>query len=135
MPGLWRNQLLIVDPPADVTARFRLEDDVAVLYTAQHRAAAADTGLPKVQTMPGGVAHLRVGEHFLDLYVQRQSVVVHFPALGIVAGGDFGSDVAATPAGARLRRDGRTGDAAAAGPAGEGAEFSALRASLRGHGR
>ncbi len=93
MQGLWRNQLLIIDPPADVTARFRLEDDVAVLYTAQRRAAAADTGLPKVQTMPGGVAHLRVGEHFLDLYVQRQSVVVHFPALGIVAGGDFGSDV------------------------------------------
>lgn len=86
---LGRSQLLVVDPPADLTARFRLEDDVAVLFTGAPRAI----GLPTVQTVPGGVAHLRVGDHFLDLYVQRSSVVVCIPALGLVAGGGFGSDV------------------------------------------
>jgi hypothetical protein len=85
---LGRSQLLVVDPPDDLTTRFRLEDDVAVLFTGAPRAI----GLPAVQTMPGGVAHLRVGNHLLDLYVQRSSVVLGIPALGLVAGGGFGSD-------------------------------------------
>jgi hypothetical protein len=85
---LWQDQLLIVDPPADVTDRFRLEGDVATLFTGEPVA----TGLPVVQTMPGGVAHLRVGEHFLDVYVQRNGVVVHLPAVGVTLAGAFGSD-------------------------------------------
>lgn len=36
------NHLLLIDPPADVQRRFRLEGDVAVLHTG----AAADVGLP-----------------------------------------------------------------------------------------
>jgi hypothetical protein len=39
------------------------------------------------------VAHLRIGQHFLDLYSQQESAVVHLPALGIICGGNFGSDV------------------------------------------
>jgi hypothetical protein len=87
--SLWRDQLLIVDPPADVTTRFRLEGDVAVLFTG----AAFDAGLPLIQTIAGGVAHIRIGEHFLDVYVQPAGTVVYLPATGVVLGGDLGSDV------------------------------------------
>jgi len=83
-------QLLLIDPPPDVRQRFKLEGDVAVLATG----APLDVGLPQLQTVAGGVAHLRVGEHFLDIYTQSQGAVVHLPALGILCGGLFGSDAA-----------------------------------------
>lgn len=86
--ALLQDHLLIVDPPADVTERFRLGGDIATLFTGE----PVVTGLPVVQTMPGGVAHLRVGEHFLDVYVQRNGVVVHLPAVGVTLGGALGSD-------------------------------------------
>jgi hypothetical protein len=45
-----------------------------------------------LQTQAGGVAHVRIGDHFLDLYSQRHATIVHLPALGILCGGEFGSD-------------------------------------------
>ena len=85
---LGRSQLLVLDPPDDLITRFRLEDDAAVIFTGAPRSV----GLPVVQTVAGGVAHLRIGDHFLDIYVQQNGVVLHIPALGIIAGGGFGSD-------------------------------------------
>jgi hypothetical protein len=91
--GLWRDQLLIVDPPPDLHARFRLEGDVAVLFTeTRSDAETLSAGLARVQTVPGGLAHIRLGEHFLDVYSQQASSVVHLPALGILLGGAYGSD-------------------------------------------
>ncbi|HRW05551.1 MAG TPA: hypothetical protein P5121_10670 [Caldilineaceae bacterium] len=84
-----REQLLIVDPPQDITARFRLDGDVAVLHTGEVPA----TALPQVQTQAGGVAHIRVGAHFLDIYSQQHGNIVYLPTLGILCGGGFGSDV------------------------------------------
>ena len=83
-----QDQLLVVDPPHDLTARFNLPVQTAVLYTGP----AEPVGVPAVQTMPGGVAHLRVGDHFLDVYSQRESAVIHLPAVGMILGGDVGSD-------------------------------------------
>jgi len=82
------DQLLLIDPPADVRQRFKLEGDLAVLFTGK----AEEVGLPALQTAAGGVAHIRIGEHFLDIYTQRQGAIVHLPALGILCGGHFGSD-------------------------------------------
>jgi len=82
-------QLLLIDPPQDVTERFRLDGNVAMLGTGK----ASDFALPQLQTEAGGVAHIRIGAHFLDIYSQRQSNIVYLPALGILCGGDFGSDV------------------------------------------
>jgi hypothetical protein len=82
-------QLLVIDPPADISRRFRLGNQVAALFTAMPESSA----IPLLQTIPGGVAHLRIGDHFLDIYSQQQSALVHLPALGIICGGDFGSDV------------------------------------------
>lgn len=83
------DRLLLIDPPADAMQRFRLEGDVALLFTG----APIDMGLPQVRTEAGGVAHIRVGDHFLDIYSQQGSDIVHFPALGVLCSGDFGSDV------------------------------------------
>ena len=85
--GRSRAHLLIVDPPADAPERFRLEE-AAALYTGDRPQAA----LPQVELLPGGVAHLRVGEHFLDVYVQRAGVVVYLPAVGVLLSGNYGSD-------------------------------------------
>ncbi|MEZ4725822.1 MAG: hypothetical protein R3E79_01670 [Caldilineaceae bacterium] len=84
-----QDQLLLIDPPADVATRFRLPTETAVLFTGEPTA----TGLTQVETKAGGVAHLRIGEHFLDLYAQQSSAVVSLPALGLICGGSFGSDV------------------------------------------
>lgn len=86
--GRPRAYLLIVDPPADAPERFQLEEEVAALYTSSRPQAA----LPQVELLPGGVAHLRVGDHFLDVYVQHAGVVVHLPAVGVLLSGDYGSD-------------------------------------------
>ncbi len=83
-----QDQLLVIDPPADIATRFRVEGDAAVLFTG----TPEDVALPTVQTQPGGVAHIRVGTHYLDIYSQAQSNIVFLPALGILCGGHFGSD-------------------------------------------
>ena len=84
------DRLLIIDPPADVSARFGVAEETATLSTC----AGQDVGLPRVQTLPGGVAHINVGQHLLDVYSQRHATLVHFPAIGILCGGTFGSDLA-----------------------------------------
>jgi hypothetical protein len=81
------DQMLIVDPPEDVTARFRLPANVAALQTC----AASPLRLPVVQTVPGGTSHIRVGEHFLDVHATQSGALVHLPALGILCSGCFGS--------------------------------------------
>jgi hypothetical protein len=90
--GLWRDQLLVIDPPHDLETRFRLDGDVAVLFTAADEPAVAGGGPARVQTMAGGVAHIRIGEHFLDVYSQRAGAIVHLPAIGMLLGGVYGSD-------------------------------------------
>ena len=82
------DHLLIVDPPADAPERFRLEEDVAALYTGARPRAA----LPEVELRAGGVAHLRVGDHFLDVYVQKAGVIAYLPAVGVLLSGDYASD-------------------------------------------
>ncbi len=82
------DQLLLIDPPADVRQRFTLEGNIAVLFTGE----AQEVGLPQMQTVAGGIAHVRIGEHFLDIYTRQQGAVVHLPTLGILCGGSFGSD-------------------------------------------
>ena len=92
--GLWRDQLLVIDPPTDLAARFRLAGDVAILFThARPDADAIAAGHARVQTMAGGRAHIRLGEHYLDIYAQAAGCVVHLPALGIMLGGVYGSEV------------------------------------------
>ena len=84
------DRLLIIDPPDDVGARFDVADDTATLFTS----ATRDVGLPLVQTQPGGVAHINVGQHLLDIYSQQHANLICFPAMGIICGGCFGSDLA-----------------------------------------
>ncbi len=84
-----QEQLLIIDPPGDASSRFKLEGAVAVLFTDPDR----EIDLPRLTAAREGVAHIQVGQHFLDVYNQPHSTIVHLPALGIICGGDFGSDV------------------------------------------
>ncbi len=49
--------------------------------------------LPLVHTVPGGVAHIRLGDHYVDIYSQKHSNVVVLPALGIICSGQFASNV------------------------------------------
>ena len=89
LPGS-ADKLLIIDPPVDVSARFGVAEETAALFTGPGQ----DVGLPRVRTRPGGVAHINVGQHLLDIYSQRHANLVHFPALGVICGGTFGSDLA-----------------------------------------
>ena len=82
------DRLLLIDPPASASARFRFEGAVTSIFSGEVR----ESGLPQLQTQPGGVAHIRLGEHFLDIYSQRGSNIIYFPALGILCAGLFGSD-------------------------------------------
>lgn len=82
------DQLLIIDPPADAMTRFTLSGQVAALFTG----VAQQIGLAAMQTQPGGEAHIRVGEHFLDIYSGMENNVAHLPALGVLCAGGFGSD-------------------------------------------
>lgn len=82
------DQLLIIDPPEDATTRFSLSGQVAALFTG----TAQQIGLTTMQTQPGGEAHIRIGEHFLDVYSGLENNVAHLPAVGVLCGGGFGSD-------------------------------------------
>jgi len=84
------DRLLLIDPPTDAAQRFSLAEENAVLFTG----APVETGLPQLQTQVGGLAHLSIGEHLLDIYSQRHGNVIYFPTLGILCGGEFGSDLA-----------------------------------------
>ncbi|MEM7534964.1 MAG: hypothetical protein AAF639_22500 [Chloroflexota bacterium] len=86
------SQLILIDPPTDTPDKFRLEGNVAALYTCPLSDAPQIEGLPMLENQPGGVAHIRIGVHFLDVYTQQTGAIVHLPALGIICGGNFGSD-------------------------------------------
>lgn len=82
------DELLLVDPPDDAATRFTLPARTAAVQTETAPAA----GLSILETQPGGIAHVRIGDHLLDIYAQQGATVVHIPALGILCGGAFGSD-------------------------------------------
>ncbi len=86
--GQAQDEFLLIDPPSDVTSRFRLEGRVAALFTGEDRHA----GVAVVHSLPGGLAHVRIGDHLLDIYSQRGRAIVHLPALGIIGAGDLGSN-------------------------------------------
>lgn len=86
------DELLLIDPPQDAVTRFRLEGQLATVYTSSSGSQSAN--LPILETRPGGVAHIKIGQHFLDLYCQLGHTVVHLPAIGVICSGEFGSDVA-----------------------------------------
>ena len=90
LDGEQSTELLLIDPPGDAATRFQLDGKVAVLFTG----TAADVDLPVIDTQPGGVAHLRIGDHFIDVYSQTDGNVIFLPTLGILCGGSYGSDVA-----------------------------------------
>ena len=121
-----QEQLLIVDPPLDLSSRFHLPTQTAVLFTGPPELL----GAPQVQTVPGGVAHLRVGEHFLDVYSQDERTVIHLPAVGVICAGDVGSDIT-VPRGCRVRRCERTGHAAVGGAFDEEPQAVALHPAHR----
>lgn len=83
-----QDDFLLIDPPSDVTSRFRLEGRVAALYTGEMH----HPGVAVVHSLPGGLAHVRIGDHLLDIYSQKGRAIVHLPALGIICAGDLGSD-------------------------------------------
>ena len=82
------DELLIVDPPPDLRERYKVQERTAVLFTG----APVEVGFPAVLTMAGGEAHLRIGQHFVDLYPTRAGTALYLPAVGLIAAGDYGSD-------------------------------------------
>ncbi len=80
------DELLLVDPPEDVRNRFTLPDRVVAVSTT----GAAPAGLTTLDSQPGGVAHLRIGEHLVDLHTFANRTVVHLPAVGLLCAGEFG---------------------------------------------
>lgn len=86
--GQAQDEFLLIDPPNDVTSRFRLEGRVAALYTGETH----HPGVAVVHALPGGLAHVRIGDHLLDIYSQNEHAIAHLPALGIICAGDLGSD-------------------------------------------
>jgi hypothetical protein len=80
------DELLLVDPPDDVRSRFTLPDRVAAVVTS----GAVPAGLATLDSQPGGVAHLRIGEHLVDLHAFPHRTVVHLPAVGLLCVGEFG---------------------------------------------
>jgi len=83
------DQTLLIDPPPDAAERFRFDGQVSALYTV---AGAADEGFLTVQTVPGGVAHIRIGNHYLDIYSERGGTLIALPAIGLLYSGGVGSD-------------------------------------------
>ncbi len=83
-------RLLLIDPPPDVAERFTLPPQVLTLATGPGVRVAGQA----VRLTPGQLSHVRVGEHLLDIHARQGRAVVLFPALGILVGGDFGSDLA-----------------------------------------
>ncbi|MBV7338900.1 hypothetical protein KFU94_63905 [Chloroflexi bacterium TSY] len=87
-PSFTGQQLLLIDPPENVQELFTLPNEVAVIFSGQPN----EVELPLVQTRVEGVAHIRIGQHFLDIYAYKAGNIIHFPALGLIWGGNYGSD-------------------------------------------
>lgn len=84
-----KDELLLVDPPLNAAQLFSLPARAAAVFTG---APLPVEGLALVHTEPGGLAHLRIGEHLLDVYSQAHSNIVLLPLAGVLCGGRFGSD-------------------------------------------
>ena len=54
-PDQSEDQLLLIDPPADAAQRFKLQGNVAVVFTGKLQ----EIGLPALKTEAGGLAHIR----------------------------------------------------------------------------
>jgi hypothetical protein len=50
------------------------------------------SGAARVELQPGGVAHIRLGEHLLDIYAQQGGALVHLPELGLLCSGELASN-------------------------------------------
>ena len=83
------DELLLVDPPLNAAELFVLPARAAAVFTTEPKPVVQ---VALVQTEPGGLAHLRIGEHLLDVYSHANDNVVLLPLLGILCGGNFGSD-------------------------------------------
>ena len=58
------------------------------LYAHAHgchpdKGAMPAAAISTLETQSGGIAHVRIGDHLLDIYAQQGATVVHIPALGI----------------------------------------------------
>ncbi len=84
------DELLLIDPPADCSG-FALPERTAALWTQPDAESVAAPGVARIQTRPGGVAHIRVADHLLDLYTFAGVTLVHLPALHLLCSGPFGS--------------------------------------------
>lgn len=84
------DELLIVDPPADM-AGFVLPERTAVVRTCLSE-QPLPPGAALVELQPGGVAHIRLGEHLLDIYAQQGGALVHLPELGLLCSGELASN-------------------------------------------
>lgn len=84
------DELLLIDPPAD-TSHFVLPERTAVLFTNGAADRPAPAGTARVETRPGGTAHIRVGEHLMDLHTLGFHTLVHLPAAALLCSGTFGS--------------------------------------------
>lgn len=78
--------MLLIDPPADVRSRFVLPERVVALATE----GAIPPGVATLESQPGGIAHLRIGEHLVDLHAFAERTAIFFPALGLLCAGGFG---------------------------------------------
>lgn len=83
------DQLLLIDPPEDAASRFSLPANSAALFTRE----VAPVALPLVETQTQGVAHVRVGQHLLDIHSLPGRRLVALPAVGLLLVGDLGSDL------------------------------------------
>ncbi len=83
------DELLLIDPPLNAAELFVLPQRTAAIFTGD---AIPIEGAALVQTEPGGLAHLRIGEHLVDVYSRPQGNIVLLPLVGLVCGGPFGSD-------------------------------------------
>lgn len=83
------DQTLLIDPPHDTPQRFRFDGQVSAIYTIP---GSPVEGIPTVQTEPGGVAHIRIGNHYLDIYSERGGTLIALPAIGLLCSGGIGSD-------------------------------------------
>lgn len=92
------DELLLIDPPADSSA-FVLPARTAVILTQPEGGAPVPPGAARVQTQPGGVAHIRVGDHLLDLYSFAGVTLVHLPALRLLCSGPLGSGLSGVAGG------------------------------------
>lgn len=79
------DELLLIDPPDDARSRFTLPERVVAVSTT----GAAPAGLATLERQADGVAHLRVGDHLVDLHTFEQRTVAHMPAVGLLCSGEF----------------------------------------------